>query len=139
MALGYVMNGERRVFHQITDTLMTAALSNLKSSEQLPLNLQRDGGTAEVQKASSSFSRMQNRRLDAYFMTLADLGFGSNWAKPVTDLRAAFPTPPGASVLVRQCQHRLPLIPCRRPPTNTTSPLNMTGKTQNKNDMARKL
>jgi len=58
MALGYVMNGERRVFHQITDTLMTAALSNLKSSEQLPLNLQRDGGTAEVQEASSSFSRV---------------------------------------------------------------------------------
>lgn len=139
MALGYVMNGERRVFHQITDTLMTAALSNLKSSEQLSLNLQREGGTAEVQKASSSFSRMQNHRLDAYFTTLADLGFGSNWAKPVIDLRAAFPTPPDASVLVRQCQHRLSLIPCRRPPPNTTSPLNMTGKTRNKNDLAQKL
>lgn len=76
----------------------------------------RDCGTAELQKASSSFSRMQDRRLSVYFTMLADLGFGSNWAKPLTDLRAAFPTPPDVSVLVRQCQHRLPLIPCRRPP-----------------------
>lgn len=99
----------------------------------------RGGGTAEIQKASSSFSRMRDRCLAVYFTTLADLGFGSNWAKPVIDLRAAFPTPPDASVLVRQCQHRLPLIPCRHPPPNTTSPLNMTGKTLNKNDMAQRL
>ncbi len=126
------MNGEHRVFHQITDILMTAALSNLKSSEQPSLNL----------PSSRRPSRMQDRRLSVYIMMLADLGFGSNWAKPVIDLRAAFLTPPNVSVLFRQCQHKLPLIPCRRPPPTTTpltlSQENMTGK-NTKYDMAHRL